>query len=60
MNTRELAYRIVDQFSEEEIKGFVVLFKRFNTFNGDDLSNSSDSYAKNKKILVLIVTTSLL
>lgn len=40
MSTRERVYHIIDKLSEEQLKGFIMLFKNFDISDGEDSPNS--------------------
>lgn len=43
MSTRELAYRIFDQLSDEQLEGFVLMFK--DTLSEEDVPNAETEAA---------------
>ena len=49
MSTREMAYSIIEQLTEEELQGFIALFKRMFTPKNDDMAERRAAFERLEK-----------
>lgn len=50
MSTREIAYRIFEQLTEEELEGFVALFRRLHPPQDSDMAERRAAFERLEKI----------
>ncbi len=50
MSTRDIAYSIFQQLTEEELQGFIALFKRIYPPKTDDMSERYEAFEKLEKL----------
>ena len=51
MSTKEIAYSIFEQLSEEELKGFIALFKKAYPSQNDDMAERRAAFERMKSII---------
>lgn len=50
MNTKEMAYSIIDQLTEDELEGFVALFSRVHPPKNDDIQQRREAFERLEKL----------
>ena len=50
MSTREMAYSIFEQLTEEELEGFVALFRRVHPPKDDDMEERRAAFARMESV----------
>lgn len=51
MSTKEIAYSIIDQLTEEELEGFVALFRRVHQpENNDEMKKRREAFERLEKL----------
>ena len=50
MSTREMAYSIFEQLTDEELQGFIALFKRLYLLEDDDMKERQAAFGRLEKM----------
>ena len=50
MSTREIAYSIFEQLSEEELQGFIALFRKMYPPKNDDMAERREAFERMKSV----------